>query len=112
MRVLFRLFSFLALVAAILLATVDAIQSVAAGATVFVRFADVLTGLDPALATRLAAWPGSMAGAFGESGANLGSASVQWAAGPPGAAVMLAMALVFWIIGYRRPARFSGLPAA
>ncbi|SIQ76515.1 hypothetical protein SAMN05880582_103264 [Rhizobium sp. RU20A] len=112
MRLIFRLASFFALVAAVLLATVDAVQSVSAGSTILVRFGDVVTGLDPSLPGRLAAFPGSLAGAFGEGGANLGRTVMQWLLDRPAAAVMLGLALVFWIIGYRRTPRITGMPTA
>ncbi len=112
MRLVFRLVSFLALVAAVLLATVDAIQSVSTGSAVLMRFSDVLAGLDPGLAARLAAWPGSLAGAFGSGGVNLGATVMQWLLHRPASAVALAASLLFWVIGYRRTRGARGLKAA
>jgi hypothetical protein len=112
MRLLFRLASFFALVAAVLLATVDAIQSVSAGSAVLMRFSDLLAGFDPGIAARLQALPDSLVGAFGQGGAHAGQAAVQWLLARPAAAVALGCSLLFWMIGYRRPRGIDGLPVA
>ncbi|OLP52624.1 hypothetical protein BJF92_14505 [Rhizobium rhizosphaerae] len=102
MRFLMRVMSFLALVLAVVLATVDALQSVAIGAPLFMPLAEALAG-------------------FGQSGLVLVQALerphpeisaidplLQWALSQPASIVFCGVSLLFWMIGYRRrPARAS-----
>jgi hypothetical protein len=104
MRFLLRFASFLALVAGVLVASVDAIQSVSASQP-------VLTPLSTALVTGGASTQALVEvlerphanGAFWDP-------AIRWSLQQPAFAFFLLVALLLWMIGYKRPpvaGRFS-----
>ncbi|OLP59028.1 hypothetical protein BJF93_03630 [Xaviernesmea oryzae] len=97
MRFLMRVMSFLALVLAVVLATVDALQSVAAAAPVFMPLSEALAG-------------------FGNTGLSLVQAlerphpdmafvdpMLRMALMQPATVIFLGLSLLFWMAGYVRP---------
>lgn len=104
MRFLLRFASFLALVAGVLVASVDAIQSVSASQP-------VLTPLSTALAAGGSSTQ-SLVDALERPHANGAFLDpvIRWVLQQPAFAFFLLIALVFWMIGYKRPpvaGRFS-----
>ncbi len=97
MRFLLRFVSFLLLVGAVFGATIDTITSVADSAVVLTPIGTVWTLFDPASLTgaeaRLAA--SGLPASAGEG--------FRWLLAQPAFAVALALSLLFWIAGYRRP---------
>ncbi len=101
MRIFFRILSLLALVAAILTGTLDAIQSVSSSSVVLTSLGsrwmsfsvETLALAEETLHQYIhdAAWRAIMAPILAQ----------------PAFAVFLALALLFWMIGYKRP-RFAG----
>jgi hypothetical protein len=100
-RTVFHFLSLVALVAAIMAATLDAIESVSSSAVVMTSLGNHWQNLDVVSLTLAE-----------EAFASYISADAwRWAVAPvlaqPAFAVFLVIALVFWMIGYRRP-RFAG----
>ena len=100
-RSFFRLLSLLALVAAILTGTLDSIQSVASSSVVVTSLGNHWQNLDVV----------SLAMAEAAVAHYIHADAWRWAIAPvlsqPAFAVFLMLALLFWMIGYRRP-RFAG----
>ena len=100
-RSFFRLLSLLALVAAIFAGTLDSIQSVASSSVVVTSLGNHWQNLDVV----------SLAMAEAAFAHYLHADAWRWAIAPvlsqPAFAVFLVLALLFWMIGYRRP-RFAG----
>lgn len=104
MRLVLRFASFIALMAGVLVASVDAIQSVAASQPV----------LTPLVAALEAGGPSTqaLAQSLEKPHANwaLLDTVIAWSLRQPAFAFFLLVALAFWLIGYRRPpaaGRFS-----
>jgi len=104
MRFLLRVLSFVFLVVGVLIASVDAIQSVSASEVVLTPLGVAVASIgQSAMDTvqsleRLQADPG------------LWKPSVRWLLVQPAFAVLFALALLSWMLAYRRPApagRFS-----
>lgn len=89
MRFVLRILSFAALAAAVIVATIDAVRFVATGILDLAPLTAVLArvGVDPAFV----------------------GAAVD---GLPAAAVLLALSLLLWMAGYRRPKPFRPFAAA
>jgi len=100
-RSFFRLLSLLALVAAIFAGTLDSIQSVASSSVVVTSLGNHWQNLDVV----------SLAMAEAAVAHYIHADAWRWAIAPvlsqPAFAVFLVLALLFWMIGYRRP-RFAG----
>jgi hypothetical protein len=103
MRFLFRLSSLVFLAAATIAGTIDSIRSVVASAAVMTSLAD--------------AWKSFSADGFERMQASLlaegrfAAAPLEWLLAQPAFAVFLALALLFWLVGYQRPVastRFAG----
>ncbi|KQS65571.1 hypothetical protein ASG39_10280 [Rhizobium sp. Leaf371] len=96
MAILFRLLSGLALIAAIVAGTVDAIRSVAETAV-------VVTPLGIAVASVSASWLEAVE-ALERPGGDFAMLQpvVRWCLQQPAFAVFLSLALLFWMAGYRR----------
>ncbi|OBZ96963.1 membrane protein [Pararhizobium polonicum] len=104
MRFLLRFASFLALVVAVLVASVDAIQSVSASQPVLTPLATVLAAGGPSAQSLVQALEAPHA-----SGAFLDPV-IRWSLQQPAFAFFLLIALLLWMIGYKRPpvaGRFS-----
>lgn len=101
MRFFFRILSLLALIAAILAGTLDAIQSVSSSSVVLTSLGNHWLGFDVE----------SLALAEDLVRHYIHDSVWRTAATPvlaqPAFAVFLVLALIFWMIGYRRP-RFAG----
>lgn len=97
MRALFRFFSLIALVFAVVAATFDSIQSVAASSPVLTSLGSAIQSLSPAA---LSAIRSGLLERF--AGTVIGDA-VALVLLQPAFTVLLVLALVFWMIGYRRP---------
>lgn len=96
MRFLFRLLAFMALVAAVIVATTDAIRSVAAGKVLLMSASSAWTSANA----------GSLAAVEGFVRASLpppALAAFGWLMDQPAAAVLLAVSLLCYLVGYRRP---------
>ena len=104
MRFVMRFLSFVLLVLAVLVATVDAIQSVAASTLVVTPLGTAIMSIGDR--------------AFGyvdtlqrsDAAGGLVAAVSQWLFDQPAVACLLSVALVLWMIAYRRPSvagRFS-----
>ncbi len=105
MRSLMRLLATIALALAVIAGVVDTIQSFAASNIVMTPASAVwqaASGLD---LEATVAWV--MASPMGEHAAN----AVSWILSQPAFAVFLALALLFWIVGYKKP-RAAGRFAA
>lgn len=97
MRFLLRSVSFLLLVAAVFAATLDSITSVAESAVTLTSIGSAWTAIDPA--------------SLAEARARLGTADFpgtlgvwfSWLLLQPAFALALALSLLFWMAGYRRP---------
>jgi hypothetical protein len=99
MRFLLRLFSLLVLVVAVISATVDAIQSVAADRLVMTPLGVAWRDVSPATLAALEEW---LASALpGEIG--VGALAVLVA--QPATPVLLALSFVLFLLGYRRRRR-------
>jgi hypothetical protein len=96
MRFLLRFFSLVCLAAASIAGTVDSIQSIAASAVVVTSLGDAWKGISPSSFERL------------ESGLSLDDATrpyapvIHWLLSQPAFAIFLAMALLVWMLAYRR----------
>jgi len=97
MRFLLRLASLVALAAAVIAGTIDSIQSVAASAVVMTPISDAWQDVSPATLTSLQSslsyyvHPRFYTFIF------------QWLMLQPAFAVFLVIALLLWMIGYRKP---------
>ncbi len=104
MRFLLKMLSFLMLIAGVLIASVDAIQSVSASEV-------VLTPLGGALAsTGQEALDIVQSLERRQTEPALWDPAVRWLLGQPAFAVLLALSLILWMLAYRRPgaaSRFS-----
>jgi hypothetical protein len=104
MRFLLRFASFLALVMGVLVASVDAIQSVSASQPVLTSLAAALaSGGDATLALVQSLERPHANGAFLDP-------VIRWLLQQPAFAFFLLIALLLWMIGYKRPhaaGRFS-----
>jgi len=104
MRFLLRFASFMALVAGVLVASVDAIQSVSASQPVLTPLATALAAGGPSTQSLVQTLETPHAnGAFLDP-------LVRWSLQQPAFAFFLLIALVLWMIGYKRPpvaGRFS-----
>lgn len=97
MRFLMRVMSFLALVLAVVLATIDALQSVAVGAPVFMPLAEALAGFGNAGLTLVQ----SLERPHPEI--SLLDPLLRWALSQPASIAFFGLSLLLWMIGYRRP---------
>ncbi|WEX89412.1 hypothetical protein PZN02_001049 [Sinorhizobium garamanticum] len=99
MRLLLKLASFLALAVAVLAGTVDAIQSVAASEPAMTSLADAISALGPEALN----WVHSLQRTG--AGPAIWLTALQWLLARPAFAVLLALALLLWMAGYKkRPA--------
>ncbi|MBP1887240.1 hypothetical protein [Sinorhizobium mexicanum] len=99
MRLLLRLASFLALAMAVLAGTVDSIQSVAASEPAMTSLADAISALGPEALN----WVHGLQRT--DAGPAIWLTALQWLLARPAFAVLLALALVLWMAGYKkRPA--------
>jgi hypothetical protein len=100
-RSVFRLLSLVALIAAIMAGTLDSIQSVSSSTVAITSLGNHWQSLDVA----------SLAMAEAAVGHYIHPDMWRWVMVPilaqPAFAVFLALALLFWMIGYRRP-KFAG----
>lgn len=96
MRFIFRVLSLVALVLAVISGTVDSVQSVADSDVVLTPFGTAWQDVSPATLLSLQG--------FVEHNLNAGSWNlmVQWVLSQPAFAVFLAIALLMWMIGYRK----------
>ena len=96
MRFLFRFMSLVALVFAVVAATFDSIQSVAASSVVLTSLGSAIQSLSPPtlslIRERSAGW-------FGEGAIGDGVALVLL---QPAFTVLLVLSLAFWMMGYKR----------
>lgn len=104
MRFVLRLASFLALIAGVLVASVDAIQSVSASEPVLTPLATALAAGGPAVESWVETLerPQAAYGFFGPV--------IRWTLHQPAFGFFMLAALLLWIIGYKRPqpaGRFS-----
>ena len=96
MRFLLRFASFLALVAGVLVASVDAIQSVSASQPVLTSLATALSAGGPSTQSLVEALERPHAGgAFWDP-------VIRWSLQQPAFAFFLLIALLLWMIGYKR----------
>lgn len=102
MRFLFRFISILALVAAVIAGTIDAIRSVAAGRTLLTSLGAAWTDLSPATLAAL-----RQAIRNDVSGHAL-AAGLQFVLAQPAFAVLLVLSLLFYWAGYRRRRHAAG----
>ncbi|AGS20064.1 hypothetical protein NXC12_CH00195 [Rhizobium etli] len=97
MRFLLRLASLVALAAAVIAGTIDSIQSVAASAVVMTPMSDAWQDVSPdtlmSLQSALSYYIHPRFYAF----------IFQWLMLQPAFAVFLVIALLFWMIGYKKP---------
>lgn len=104
MRFLLRFASFLALVIAVLVASVDAIQSVSASQPVLTPLVTALAAGGPSAQSLVQTLETPHAnGSFLDP-------VIRWSLQQPAFAFFLLIALLFWMIGYKRPpaaGRFS-----
>jgi hypothetical protein len=96
MRFLFRLISLLALVAAVIAGTIDAIRSVAAGRTLLTSLKTAWADISPGTLEAL-----RQAVRQDLSGQAI-AAGLQFVLAQPAFAVLLVLSLVFYWAGYRR----------
>jgi hypothetical protein len=104
MRFLLRFASFLALVAGVLVASVDAIQSVSASQPVLTSLATALSAGGPSTQSLVEALERPHAGG------PFWDPAIRWSLQQPAFAFFLLIALLLWMIGYKRPpvaGRFS-----
>jgi hypothetical protein len=101
LRAVFHFLSFLALAAAILVGTIDSIQSVSTSEIVLTSLGNAWLNLDPESLT-LAEFA-----ANDYISADIWRPFVAPVLAQPAVAVFLLLALVFWIIGYKRTS-FAG----
>ncbi|KQY13211.1 hypothetical protein [Rhizobium sp. Root482] len=104
MRLLLRFASFIALIAGVLVASVDAIQSVSASQPVLTPLASALAAVGGSAQTLVQSLEKPHADWA------LLDAVIAWSLRQPAFAFFLLIALVFWVVGYKRaPAagRFS-----
>jgi len=94
MRFFARFISFVMLVAAVVVAAVDAIRFVATSLLELLPFRAVLVWLDIS--------PEALSGLAGGAGMGLLEALIA----QPAAPVFLVLSLLFWMAGYRRPKPF------
>jgi hypothetical protein len=96
-RFVFRALSMLALLLAVITATMDSIQSVSSSQVMFTSFGSAWQDLDaPSLELALESLEHYVEQKFVLAGA-------QWTLRQPTFGVFLVLALIFWMIGYRRP---------
>ena len=104
MRFLLRFASFLALVAGVLVASVDAIQSVSASQPVLTSLATALSAGGPSTQSLVEALERPHAGG------PFWDPAIRWSLQQPAFAFFLLIALLLWMMGYKRPpvaGRFS-----
>jgi hypothetical protein len=101
LKTLFRLVSALFLIAAVASGTIDSILSVASSSVVMTSLGNAWLGLDPESLT-LAEF-----NADSYIGVDIWRPYVAPVLAQPAFAVFLVLALIFWIIGYRKPAEFG-----
>jgi hypothetical protein len=96
MRFLLRFFSLICLVVATIAGTVDSIQSIAASAVVMTSLGDTWKGLSPSTFENLqSAIPR-------DDGGQLYGSALHWTLAQPAFAVFLVIALLAWMVAYRR----------
>ncbi|MDX3929928.1 MAG: hypothetical protein QHC90_29585 [Shinella sp.] len=96
MRFLFRFASLLALVLAVMAGTIDAIQSVSASEPVLTPLAVAWSAASPSTLAIVADTIMNRLHPY------LWNPTAMWILSQPAFAVFLALALVFWMIGYKR----------
>lgn len=96
MRFLFRLVGLLALVAAVIAGTIDAIASVAAGALRLTSVSTAWMNLAPVSLATLRTDVGAHAGAW------LAEPALDWLLSEPVVVVLGVLSLLFYCAGYRR----------
>ena len=97
MRFLLRLASLIALAVAVIAGTIDSIQSVAASAVVITPMGDAWEDLSP---SSLSALQSSVSYYVNP---RFYALLFQWFMLQPAFAVFLALSLLFWIVGYKKP---------
>ncbi len=98
MRFLLRLLSFVILLVSVLIAAVDAIQSVSASEVVLTRLDVALSSAGQSMVDTVQSLERM------QSGPALLGQSVRWLLVQPAFAVLLALSLLLWMLAYRRPA--------
>ncbi len=104
MRFLLRFASFLALVLGVLVASVDAIQSVSASQPVLTPLATALAAAGPSTTALVQSLERPHAGIA------MFDPLIRWSLQQPAFAFLLLISLVLWMVAYRRPpvaGRFS-----
>jgi hypothetical protein len=96
MRLFLRFASFLALTVAVFAGTIDSIQSVAASAPVMTPLANGIEVLGP----EAAGWVQSLQRT--DAGPAFWLTALHWLFKQPAFAVLLVLALIFWIAGYKK----------
>ena len=96
MRLLFRFFSLVALVLAVIAGTVDSIQSVSASTAVLTSFGSTWQDLDPSSLTLAEASVEHYIHPY------LWNPIIHWVLLQPAFAVFLGLSLVFWMIGFKK----------
>ncbi len=96
MRLLLRLASFLALTVAVLAGTIDSIQSVAASGPVLTPLADGIEVLGP----EAAGWVQSLQRT--DAGPAVWLTALHWLLKQPAFAIFLILALLLWVVGYKK----------
>lgn len=95
MRFLARFISLILLVAAVIVATLDAIQSVAVLDVTLMRLGDALVSLDQNLVIQVEL-------AVMRNLPSIWHPAFKWLLAQPTCAVFLTLSLLFWMLGYRR----------
>ncbi|PPJ48198.1 hypothetical protein C0075_22195 [Rhizobium sp. KAs_5_22] len=96
-RFVFRLVSFTALCLAVIAAAMDSIASVSASQFVVTPLRLAWVEIDPTSLVRFRAVVGDRAGA------SVWQVFEAWLLPQPAFAVLLSLALIFWMIGYKKP---------
>jgi hypothetical protein len=101
----FHMLSALALVAAVVAGTLDAIQSVSASAVTLTSLGNAWLNLDPESLTLAEIWADTYLGP------DIWRPFIAPALAQPACVVFLAISLIFWMAGYQTPRRRKGLQA-
>jgi len=104
-RAIFHILSVMALLAAVLVGTIDSIQSVSASEVVLTSLGNAWLNLDPESLTL------AELSADDYISADIWRPFVAPVLAQPACGVFLVLALIFWMIGYKRPS-FAGRFAA
>lgn len=103
MRFLLRFLSLVSLAAATIAGTIDSIQSVAASLVVITSFGDSWKSVSP---STFAKW----SPLFSQAGKpHFYDSAAQWVLLQPAFAVLLAVSLFLWMLGYRKVSISPGL---